>query len=142
VEAVVVFLDANVLFSASLGGPSFELLWELAELGRLEFVTSHYCPVEAERNLRRKYPGALVEYRQRLECVRKVPDADMSSQTEAKPVLPPKDLPVYRAAVEAQADVLLTGDRRHFGHAMGRADLPLRIRTVRAFLLEAVGERT
>src|SRR6266516_1591852 len=34
------FLDANVLFSAALRGPAFELLWELERAGRIRFVTS------------------------------------------------------------------------------------------------------
>jgi hypothetical protein len=43
---------------------------------------------------------------------------------------------VVAAAIEAAADVLLTGDMAHFGPLMNRSDLPLRIRTVRAFLIE------
>jgi predicted nucleic acid-binding protein len=47
-----------------------------------------------------------------------------------------KDAPVLAAALAAQADVLVTGDRKHFGALMDRDDLPLRVRTPRAFLLE------
>ncbi|RIH93108.1 hypothetical protein Mgrana_00906 [Meiothermus granaticius NBRC 107808] len=39
--------------------------------------------------------------------------------------LPEKDRPVLEAALQAQAQVLLTGDLRHFGPMMGRTDLPL-----------------
>ena len=31
--SLTVFLDANVLFSAAVGGPAFELIWELARRG-------------------------------------------------------------------------------------------------------------
>ena len=33
--------------------------------------------------------------------------------------LPPKDAPILAAAVHAQADFLVTGDRRDFGHLFG-----------------------
>jgi predicted nucleic acid-binding protein len=51
-------------------------------------------------------------------------------------LLPEKDAPVYATAVAAQARVLLTGDHKHFGELMKRDDLPLQVRSVRAFLLE------
>ena len=37
---------------------------------------------------------------------------------------------------KAGADVLITGDLKHFGALMERDDLPLRVRSPRAFLLE------
>lgn len=46
------------------------------------------------------------------------------------------DIHVLAAARAVQADVLVTGDLRHFGHLMDRSDLALRMRTVRAFLEE------
>ena len=49
----LVFLDANILFSAALGAPSFVLLLELAGTHRISLVTS-----EAETNLERKRPAA------------------------------------------------------------------------------------
>jgi predicted nucleic acid-binding protein len=47
---------------------------------------------------------------------------------------PDKDAPILAAAAGAKVAVLLTGDLRHFGGLTRRSDLPLRIRTVRAFL--------
>jgi hypothetical protein len=47
-----------------------------------------------------------------------------------------KDAPVLAAARAARADVLVTGDLKHFGALMDRDDLPLRVRSPRAFLLE------
>ncbi len=130
---IKVFLDANILFSAALGGASFALLWELAGAGRLVLLTSRYCRLEAERNLARKRPEALERFASLLEQVAEVPEArDEITNVE----LPAKDRPVYETALAYKADVLLTGDTTHFKHLMERGDLPLRVRTVRAFLLE------
>ena len=47
--SLTVFLDANVLFSAAVGGPAFELIWELARRGLIRLVTSAHCRAEAMR---------------------------------------------------------------------------------------------
>lgn len=130
-----VFCDANVLFSAALGGPAFDLLVELVDAGRVELVTSRYCLVEAEVNLRAKRPEAMDRYTGLLGRVRRVPERDELPEPLAD-LVPEKDVPVLAAAVSAEADVLLTGDVTHFGSLMQRDDLPLRVRTPRAFLLE------
>ena len=127
-----VFLDANVLFSASLGGPAFELLWELAERGRVELLTSPYALLEAERNLERKRPEAKNALLRRLRQVRLVPDVPEADL----PGLPPGDAALYAAARRAGADVFLTGDRRHFGRLMEDESTRPRVSTPRAFLLE------
>lgn len=132
--ALRVFLDANVLFSAALGGLSFELVWELAEKGKIMLVTSQYCRIEAERNLLRKRPEAKQRFYELLAQVSEVPDPQALGT--AANLLPEKDAPVYAAAIAVRAQVLLTGDRKHFGALMARTDLPIRVRTVRALLRE------
>lgn len=136
--AVRVFLDANALSSAALGGPSFDLVRELAERGKIELVTSRHCRLEAERNLARKRPERSERFLKLLIEVREVPD--VKGHVGANSLLPEKDAPVYAAAVALGAHVLLTGDRKHFGALMARTDLPLRARTVRDFLLEGPQE--
>lgn len=133
-----VFADANVLFSAALGGPSFELVWDLAKARKLALLTSEYCRVEAEHNLTRKYPARLPMFAERLEHVSVVlsPQIKIRAENPEAVALPEKDAPVYAAAIAVGAAVLLTGDRKHFGALMARTDLPLRVRTVRDFLLE------
>ncbi len=132
------FVDANILFSAALGGSSFELVWDLAKAQRVVLLTSEYCRVEAEHNLTRKHPARLPRFAERLEHVNVVPFLETETRAEHREAaaLPGKDAPVYTAAVVAKAAVLLTGDRKHFGALMARPDLPLRVRTVRDFLLE------
>jgi len=135
VGRVKAFLDANVLFSAALGGEGFGLLWGLAERGAVELVTSSYCYLEARVNLERKAPAAIGRLGERMRVVGLVgPGAEHAAWAVA--LLTEKDAAVLAAARAAGADVLLTGDLRHFGSLMTRADLPLLVTTVRSFLLQ------
>ncbi len=128
------FLDANVLFSAALGGPSFELLWELAARGKVVLVTSEHCRLEATLNLDAKRPDRAARLGVLLRHVDRVPEGPPTQRSAS--LLPPDDAPVLDAALAAGADVLVTGDVRDFGPLMRRDDLGIRVRTVRAFLLE------
>ncbi len=132
----LVFLDANILFSAAIGGPAFELLLDLAREGKIRLATSRACVAEAETNLERKR----AEARERLADVLALVSVeawDESEHTEwAAGLINPDDVHVLSAARAATADVLLTGDTTHFGPLMERDDLGLRVRTPRAFLLE------
>lgn len=134
-EPLRAFLDANVLFSAALGGRSFDLLWSLAVSQRTTLFTSRVCVVEAETNLQRKRRDKLADFQVRMRSVHVVTDA-------AKAItgidLPAKDAPIYASAVAMGADVFITGDLRHFGDLMQRPHIPVRVRTVRGFLLEGL----
>ncbi|BCZ95661.1 PIN domain-containing protein (plasmid) [Thermus thermophilus] len=129
----LIFLDANILFSASLGGEVFEAIWEGARRKRYRMATSLYCLLEARENLLRKRPTALRELEDKLKVVTLVPEAEGASWMAS--LVPEKDLPVLAAAVAAGASVLLTGDTRHFKSLMSRQDLPLKVLTPRAFVL-------
>jgi predicted nucleic acid-binding protein len=132
-KATTVFLDANILFSAALGGEAFAMLWELARQRRVVLCSSAYCLIEARRNIENKRPSALGELEAKLTEVRVAAHAE----NVAFPVdLNTKDLPVLAAAVAAGVDALLTGDVRHFGSLMNLRDLPLRIMSLGDFLLE------
>ncbi len=134
--ALTVFLDANILFSAALGGPALELLWELEKAGRIRFVTSRQCRSEATANLERKRPDAAPRLAAILVSVGEASEPNEEELQKARRVLPEKDAPVLAAALATEASVLITGDVKHFGSLMRRRDLKLRIRTPRAFLLE------
>lgn len=117
-----VFLDANILFSAALG-PRTKAhgLMELAPTRRCELLTLTYAIEEARRNLARKTPRALDSLRPLLATVTvaEPPSSGLLAWAEAEG-LPPKDAPILAGAVAARADLLVTGDRRHFGHLFGR----------------------
>jgi len=132
--APVVFLDANVLFSACLGGPSFALLIRLGAEGHVTLVTSTDCEREARANLERKHPEAVAALDGLLDRVSAL-DHDLSPHREwAAALVHPGDVHVLAAARAAGAAALVTGDSTHFGRLMEREDLDLRVHTVRAFL--------
>jgi uncharacterized protein len=117
-----VFLDANVLFSASLfARGNAPLLIEIGRAGSCQLLTSPMTLQEAERNLARKAPQVLDRFKHVQAVVELVLDApaDLLLWAEAQG-LPVKDAPILAAAVLARADLLVTGDRRHFGPLFGR----------------------
>jgi predicted nucleic acid-binding protein len=83
---------------------------------------------EARRNLTLEYPHAA----EALEGLL----ADVAIEREAPPTvvtwalaqgLPLKDAPILAAAVQARGDVLVTGDRTHFGPFYGRSFKGVRV---------------
>jgi predicted nucleic acid-binding protein len=115
---MLLFLDANVLFSAAHNPDGrAAALFTLARAGRCTLVTSPHALTEARRNLQLKYPHRLPALTS-LEALITVgleatPDGAAWARNAG---LPPDDAPILAAAVQAQADLLVTGDRTHFGH--------------------------
>jgi len=106
-----IYLDSNVLFSASRDEPSrFANLWGLRDAA---VVTSQYAVNEVSRNIKSR------EHRHQFEALlartQFVSDADVR-------LIPPdtmlvgKDQPILAAAIAASVDYLLTGDKQHFTH--------------------------
>jgi predicted nucleic acid-binding protein len=118
---VRLFLDANVLFAAvhSPEGRS-GALFELAERGVCTLIMSPHAIEEARRNLALKSPAGVETFRHLLASVEQVPEADprIVAWTTGHD-LPASDAPILAAAVAAEADALVTGDRTHFGHLFG-----------------------
>jgi predicted nucleic acid-binding protein len=125
-----VFLDANVLFSACLKQHNRQYaFFELARAGRCALLTSSYALEEADRNLVRKAPQAqsrLSELADLLQPLAEAPSEPLLAWAEAQG-LPAKDAPILAAAVLAQSDLLVTGDRRHFSSLFGRTLKGVRI---------------
>jgi uncharacterized protein len=119
-----VFLDANVLFSAAWRSDArVTRLWEL---DAIRLVTSPYAVTEAERNLARKRPDAVV----RLEAlVRRVEITSTIGLLDHGHGLPPKDVPILAAAVASHCQVLVTGDISGFGHVIGKTLQGVRVLT-------------
>lgn len=117
-----VFLDANVLFAAAQSPTGRSaLLIKLAKHGRCECITSPHAIMEARRNLAAKYPHALDRYQEVLSVVQTVEESTAKSVHWAlQQGLPENDAPILAAAVQAKADVLVTGDKTHFGHLFGK----------------------
>ena len=106
----VLFLDANVLFSAAYSPDArLRLFWQIPSA---TLVTSLYAAAEARRNLPKP------DQRRRLELllavIRQVAEAD-PAVLPADVLLPEKDRPILAAAIASGATHLITGDRAHFG---------------------------
>ena len=110
-----VFLDANILFSASLRRGMMATLVDALRL-RHEVVTSELAVVEARRNLLRKQPRALLALDDALAGMRLVADRDHSLDLN----LPSADSLVLSSAIAAKCTHFLTGDKKHFGPFFGQ----------------------
>ena len=128
-----VFLDANVLFSASnAGSPLHDLVTSL--IRRSSCVTNSHAIAEATRNLDVKRPGWLIEFRSLVSRIEKIDSlADVSDAG-----IKDKDKPILGGAVAAQCSHLVTGDRRDFGHLMGKTHHGVRIVTPKMLADELV----
>jgi predicted nucleic acid-binding protein len=105
----VVFLDANILFSAcwkELSG--IQKIWELKNIS---LITSEYALEEARRNLpTTEQKKRLSLFLEKVQVVSHVEDILPESID-----LREKDRPILSAAIVCKADILLTGDKRDFG---------------------------
>ena len=106
-----VFLDANVLFSASNAGSHIaRLIHLLIEQG--EAVTSDFAAEEARRNVLIKRPAWTENLDALMSQVQVVP----SIQFDLPVALADKDQPILCTAVRCGCQYLATGDKQDFGH--------------------------
>ncbi len=117
-----IFLDANVLFSAAYRAEGVaHALFTLANTGTCTLVCSAHAIEEARRNLTARYPQCVRELANQCEALEVCPEPRPETVGLATAEdLPPKDAPILAAAIEAHCHVLVTGDRRDFGHLLGR----------------------
>lgn len=107
------FLDANVLFSAAyLENSGLGRLWQLEDA---ELLSPAYAVEEARRNVAlERPPGRVRLERLRLKLSLINPPRNLKLPAEVR--LDSKDRPILLAAIYGNADFLLIGDGRHFGH--------------------------
>jgi predicted nucleic acid-binding protein len=128
-----VFLDANILFSASFA--KNRLAEFLGELSRhAVFLTNAYAKAEAERNITAKYPECLPMYRSVVASVEDVPLQLFDLGVK----LAEKDHPILCGAISAGADFLLTGDKKDFGPLFGKTVRGVKIVNVQMLLAELI----
>jgi predicted nucleic acid-binding protein len=119
---VRVFLDANVLFSASQPGSAFFRLVLLAK-ARASVLASDLAIEEARRNIRLKRTAWQPTFETVLEGIEVV-----ASTLFPLPVdLDEKDRPLLCAAIKARAELFVTGDRRDFGQLFGMSVLGVEV---------------
>lgn len=115
-----IFLDANILFSAARADGAVRQLLAIAAGAGHELWADAYVVEEARRNLAAKSPAGLpvldaLVARMTLRSL--VAGAALSADAAR---LPEKDRPVLAAAIHHRCDVLVTGDRSHFGVFYGK----------------------
>lgn len=117
------FLDANVLFSAAYQDRSDLLIFfDLARAGLLQLTTSAFAIEEARRNVALKRPNRTAAFERLISEIALAPAPSTEHIAIARAAgLPPKDTPILAAALAAEADSLITGDRTHFGRLFGRS---------------------
>jgi predicted nucleic acid-binding protein len=117
-KSVRIFLDSNVLISglfSDRGAPRLILDILSLELPCLKPVRGAYNIAETEKTLETKLPAALPAFR---SCLSQL-GLDIEPLPSRKDIEPlagmtaPKDLPVVASAIIGQADVLVTGDKKH-----------------------------
>lgn len=110
-----VFLDANVLFSAARADGAVRELLHLLQVHGHALVADDYVVAEATRNLASKEGiSASTDLRTLLRVV-EVAHVRVHEHEAVAEWLPVKDRPVLMAAIALGCDVLVTGDRTHFG---------------------------
>lgn len=133
-----IFLDANILFSASKSdGAVRELLARAVGAGH-SLCADGYVAAEAHRNLEAKAPSGLPSLDGLIGRLELAVYRHDTLAHEAASLLPEKDRPVLAAAVRMRCDVLVTGDRTHFGQLYGRTVLGVEIHSPHS-LAEALG---
>ena len=115
-----VFLDANVLFSAAKSDGAVRELLRLLLQARHECCADEYVAFEARRNLQNKGAEALAAFEALLGRLRISPAQAIGGAAKELDWLPEKDRPVLAAAIRLRCDVLITGDRSHFGPGYGK----------------------
>lgn len=130
-----VFLDANILFSASLPKSHLALFLEgLAE--QADLLSNLYACEEAARNLTAKFPKSLPTFQKFCRVIELVPMGIFDPGVE----IAVKDQPILCGAIAGEADYLQTGDKKDFGHLFGRSVSGVIVVSVELLLRELVDQ--
>lgn len=132
---MTVFLDANILFSASFAKSAIrEFLTTLA--GSAQLVTSEHAVAEARKNLTTKRPANLASFEKFVRAIQSFPVQPFDPGV----AIAEKDRPILCGAIACHADFLLTGDKKDFGHLYGKTVRGVKIVSV-ALLVDELIER-
>ena len=131
-----VFLDANVLFSASAAASiTGRLVDRVEQVATL--VTCELAIEEARRNVERKTPDNLERLKALTDRIETAPSLVFPLPVE----LVEKDRPILCAAIRSGCGLLATGDPRDFGHLYDQTIEGVTVVSLRR-LAEWVVERT
>jgi uncharacterized protein len=110
------FLDANILFSASYREDAgVAVLWSIKNIG---LFSSPHAIEEAKRNL--VEPAQKKRLHRLIRALHVVQAATAPESIRKEVDLPEKDWPILGGAIAADATHLITGDFKHFGRYFGK----------------------
>ena len=115
-----VFLDANILFSAAKSSGAIRQLVDQIQICGHECVADEYVIAEARRNLEQKFPAARPDFENLLRAISRLASPPALSIPSLDLLLPEKDRPVLASGIQHRCQVLLTGDKTHFGRLYGQ----------------------
>ena len=131
-----IFLDANVLFSAGKSsGAVRTFLLQLKSSGHT-LVADGFVVGEARRNLEAKFPTAMKDFEALMKDMEASAKVCGPLRTETAPELPEKDRPVLAASIYHRCQVLLTGDKMHFGPLYGQTIEGVEIHSPASFAIK------
>ncbi|MFZ5876124.1 MAG: putative toxin-antitoxin system toxin component, PIN family [Nitrospirota bacterium] len=132
------FLDTSALIAGLISqtGAAREVL-RLCEAGVVETLVSPQVLTEADRNLSEKLPGLVADYRLLIQSIAPtlVDDPAPTEVSRLAGVIHSNDAPILAAAVEAEADYLVTWNTKHFHQPRVRQAVRFQIVTPGEFLL-------
>jgi len=112
-----VFLDTSALIVGivSATGAAREVL-RLCEASVVELMVSRQVLIEADRNLSEKLPAFVSDFRDWMSLLSPVLIEDSSKKevAHAVQIIHANDAPILAAAMNAEADYLITWNTRHF----------------------------
>ncbi|MEX0688885.1 MAG: PIN domain-containing protein [Pirellulales bacterium] len=126
-----IFLDANILFSAAKSDGAIQtLVAALLDAGH-ECWVDGYVIDEARRNISVKASSRLPRLDELLSRMHVSPYSPAIHRANIDG-LPDKDRVVVAAAIALACEILVTGDRTHFGQFYGRRIAGVRIHSPRS----------
>jgi len=123
-----VFLDANIIFSAAYSPEGRSaVLFALARKKLCRLTSSRYAVTEAHRNIAEKKPEVLKTFSKLLTFLKIFPEASAKRQKQVASLgLNEFDVPILAAAI-GHTEILVTGDKKHFGQWMGQKVYGVRV---------------
>jgi putative PIN family toxin of toxin-antitoxin system len=136
-QKIKIFIDTNVLIAgiSSITGASAAVL-DLCEAEVVQMVISRQVLVEADRNFCAKLPNLVIQFRQFIRNlpILMVDDPPTKAVQKAAHIVHAKDASILAAALESEAEYLITLDKKHFLKQKGNYNLPIEICTPDEFL--------
>lgn len=118
-----IFLDANILFSASADESATLVLLDAALKYTDECITCPHALEEAKRNIEAKRPQQSSGSEKILQSI----SVSNAFYIDLSIDLPQQDIPILAGAIGAQCTHLWTSDKKHFGALYGKSIHDVRI---------------